>query len=422
MAIDTPAKIAILGAGPIGLEAALYARFLGYDVEIFDRGEVAENVRRWGHVRLFSPFRMNVSSLGLAALDAQDEQYRAPGPDELLTGAEWRDRYLVPLSQTDLLAEHLRLRTAVVAVSRNEFLKSERIGNEERGDSPFRILARERDGREWESAADIVIDASGVFGNANWIGRGGAPAIGERSVRERIVYEIPDVLGADRARFANKQVLVIGQGHSAATSMVALRSLAESASATRLTWVTRRSLIDGEPGPIHRVPNDALPERCRLVDAANAAARDSRGIVTHWPETMVNSLQWNDSLGLFDVVFSGKHAGRGQFDQVIANVGFRPDPRIFEELQVHLCYATGGPIKLAAQLLASPSDDCLQQVSTGPASLLTPEPNFYILGAKSYGRNSDFLLATGILQIRDLFTIIGDRKNLDLYQGAKRLS
>ncbi|MEC9117285.1 MAG: FAD-dependent oxidoreductase, partial [Planctomycetota bacterium] len=34
MAIDTPATIAILGAGPIGLEAALYARFLGYEVTV----------------------------------------------------------------------------------------------------------------------------------------------------------------------------------------------------------------------------------------------------------------------------------------------------------------------------------------------------------------------------------------------------
>ena len=47
MSVETPAKLAILGAGPIGLEAALYARFLGYEVEVFDRGAVAEHVRRW---------------------------------------------------------------------------------------------------------------------------------------------------------------------------------------------------------------------------------------------------------------------------------------------------------------------------------------------------------------------------------------
>ena len=41
MAIATPAKLAILGAGPLGLEAALYARFLGYAVVIFAADFVA---------------------------------------------------------------------------------------------------------------------------------------------------------------------------------------------------------------------------------------------------------------------------------------------------------------------------------------------------------------------------------------------
>jgi len=38
MALDPPARIAVLGAGPIGLEAALYGRFLGYDVDVYERG------------------------------------------------------------------------------------------------------------------------------------------------------------------------------------------------------------------------------------------------------------------------------------------------------------------------------------------------------------------------------------------------
>ena len=93
MAVDTPARIAVLGAGPIGLEAALYARFLGYDVNIYERGNVADNILRWGHVRMFSPFGMNRSTLGLAALRAQDESYQPPGDEEFLTGLEYLDRY-----------------------------------------------------------------------------------------------------------------------------------------------------------------------------------------------------------------------------------------------------------------------------------------------------------------------------------------
>ena len=64
-------KLAILGAGPIGLEAALVAHSAGYDVKIFERGEIADSVRQWGHVRMFSPFKMNASVEGIALLRAR---------------------------------------------------------------------------------------------------------------------------------------------------------------------------------------------------------------------------------------------------------------------------------------------------------------------------------------------------------------
>ena len=128
MAIDTPATIAVLGAGPIGLEAALYARFLGYNVDVYERDVVAGNVLQWGHVRMFSPFRMNRSTLGLAAILAQDPSWLAPTDEELLTGAEFAQRYLIPLSQTDLLADHLRTQTTVVTVGRDSASKTVPVG------------------------------------------------------------------------------------------------------------------------------------------------------------------------------------------------------------------------------------------------------------------------------------------------------
>jgi len=51
--------------------------------------------------------------------------------------------------------------------------------------------------------------------------------------------------------------------------------------------------------------------------------------------------------------------------------------------------------------------DCLSQVSHGPESLKTPEPAFFILGAKSYGRNPSFLLTIGHRQIADALSLLG---------------
>lgn len=421
MAVDTPAKIAILGAGPIGLEAGLYARFLGYDVELFERGGVAANVQRWGHVRLFSPFRMNATPLGIAAIQAHDETYRPPDPDELLTGHEWLTRYLAPLATTDLLADHLRRHTTVRAVARRDWLKDDRAAPEDRAESPFRILVNDDQGREWESSADVVIDTTGVYRHPNWIGQGGAPALGERRHRDRIWYDLPNVLGTDRERYANKRVLVVGAGFSAATTVLGLVELAATEINTRVSWTTRRQPSESSRGPIREIPNDPLTERACVTRAANQIAAAAGGIVTHWPGTTISALAWDEVRKIFTVNFAGQHAGEAEFDEIVANVGYRPDNSLYAELQVHECYASSGPMKLAAKLLTIPPGDCLQQKSHGPDSLINPEPNFYILGAKSYGRNSDFLLSIGHQQIRELFTIIADREDLDLYRGAQKL-
>ena len=47
-------QVVIIGAGPIGLEAALLARQSGLDVKVVEKGGVASNVRDWGHIRLFT--------------------------------------------------------------------------------------------------------------------------------------------------------------------------------------------------------------------------------------------------------------------------------------------------------------------------------------------------------------------------------
>ena len=54
----------------------------------------------------------------------------------------------------------------------------------------------------------------------------------------------------------------------------------------------------------------------------------------------------------------------------------------------------------------------------GAKALRNPEPNFFILGAKSYGRNSNFLLRTGFTQVREVFTLITGKPDLDLYKKS----
>lgn len=48
-------------------------------------------------------------------------------------------------------------------------------------------------------------------------------------------HALPDVLGADRDRYQGKHTLVVGAGHSAATTLLALAELPD----TPITWAIR---------------------------------------------------------------------------------------------------------------------------------------------------------------------------------------
>jgi hypothetical protein len=54
-------------------------------------------------------------------------------------------------------------------------------------------------------------------------------------------------------------------------------------------------------------------------------------------------------------------------------------------------------------LLGAGAGDCLGQQSHGAEVLKNPEPNFYILGIKSYGRNNTFLMRVGWQQVDEVF-------------------
>lgn len=403
--------IAVIGAGPIGLEAALYAAALGARVRVYERGEIAQHVAEWGHIELFTPFGMNHTPLGRRALEALGHEL--PADDACQTGAEWRERYLLPLAERTAVAQGLALGSQVVTVGRAGLLKDEHIGDGVRAKQSFRLLIA-TSGREAYDAADIVLDCSGSWSKPNWLGRGGVPALGEREARERIAYHPVDVAGRERDRYAGRSTLLVGDGLSAATTAVALAGLVERAKGTRVVWATRGT----GPTPIRPIADDPLLRRAALTEAANRVATAPAPGVEWRPGTEVAALQATGD-GRFEVVLAGRGAeARRAFDRVIANVGYEPDDSIYRALQVHECYASRAPMKLAASLLAASADaggDCLKLGGFGPEVLVNPEPGFFILGMKSYGRNSAFLLSTGYEQVRDLFRLITGQDELDLY-------
>lgn len=454
-------RIAIIGAGPIGLEAALLARQLGHEVQVFEKGRVAENILDWGHVRLFSPFGMNSSEWSRGALAKRLGLEALPHDDELLTGRQFAERYLLPLSRLDELAGSVHEHCQVLSISRRHFRKTDGIGSPARGTEPFQLLveatsttrsvisdplAGENRGEESSSneagsrrlnarhelestriderieLADVVLDCSGTYPHHNWLGDGGLPCVGERQALTEDHYRLPTI---HEAEFRNRVVLVIGSGFSAATSVVTLAALAKLHPRTKVLWFASSQPGQGSStGPIARIANDPLTERDQLAAKANELASIGHFSQADLPEMKRHPVVWFADVGIKSVLprqtyrdFNGfeveldwtRTTGdrnhmppRLSVDRIIANVGYRPDRSIYEELHIHECYATQGPIKLAAKLLGETSTDCLAQTSHGCDVLRNPEPNFFILGSKSYGRNSNFLLKVGIEQVREV--------------------
>ncbi|CAM9610670.1 unnamed protein product [Phaeothamnion confervicola] len=452
-------RICVAGAGPIGLEFSTSAVARGHSVVCIERGAcVAANVNAWKHVRLFSPWELNISPDGKAALAGLS--LTLPPAKEFPTGAQLVTGYLQPLANRLIEQStqfQLLLNTVVVSVGKSQLLKRECIGGGARKGGKFRILVQDVNMGEdrFLEPFDAVVDCTGTYGNGNWLGPGGLPAVGERSFSaaaalgglaedDRLIRTVPDPLNRDRGRFLGKTTAVVGSGYSAATTIAALRALAleEPAVGVRVKWITRRQDV-----PYARVEGDPLPQRDALAalgneimagkaggtaagndtadDAGgggNATAGDAAAAGTsaqafyaecHSGVTVQELRRAGGPGGLVELVLRREDNGSEQTvaaDVVVANVGYRPDASLYEELQVHQCYASEGPMKLAAALLASSgtaSGNCLDQVTPGAETLLTSEPNFFIVGMKSYGRGSQFLLRVGHEQVAHVLELLG---------------
>lgn len=398
--------IAIIGSGPVGLEAAIHALQAGYTVRLLEQGSIAEHVSQWGHVLLFSPFEMNSSELGRNLLLEQNPELKLPEPQVYLTGHEYRERYLLPLSRLQELAPCLQEQTKVLSIGRQRYWKKDLVAPATRSRQPFRLLL-EHQGEESFLEADYVLDCTGTYGTHNWLGNGGIPALGERDALVDSDYRLPDILNADLQKYLGKRTLVVGSGYSAATAVVNLEKIADFDPETKIEWVTRSP----QTPPISEIENDPLGERSRITHMANLAATEENSVTTLHAGYTLQSLT-RDQDGIYQVILEGLAKGQEQFtkelevDQVLALVGYHPERRLYEELQVHECYATQGPIKLAASLLDETSGDCLKQSGAQGDLLVNPEPNFFILGAKSYGRDSRFLIQVGLKQIEEVIALI----------------
>ncbi|HET9706109.1 MAG TPA: NAD(P)-binding domain-containing protein, partial [Vicinamibacterales bacterium] len=164
--------VAVIGAGPVGLAAAAHlVRYRQPFIVLEAGGEAGAAIRRWGHVRMFSPWRYTIDKAAQEMLEGTG--WRAPDPEALPTGDDLVDGFVAPLAQHPAIAPHVRFNARVVSVGRKDF---DKVRTKGRDQQPFAI--RLASGETIEARA--VIDASGTWQQPNPAGSGGVPVAGER--------------------------------------------------------------------------------------------------------------------------------------------------------------------------------------------------------------------------------------------------
>ena len=384
--------VAVIGAGPIGLAAAANLAEREVPFLVFEAGDaVGSSISAWAHVRLFSPWAFDLDPSSMRLLDAAG--WDAPDLAEHPTGGDLVERYLLPLAAVPTIAQGLRLQRSVVAVTRDGVDKIRTSGRE---DVPFVVTTEGPHGVE-RTRVRAVIDASGTWTTPNPLGADGRPAIGERGADGVVEAGIPDVLGRDRTRYAGRRVAVVGAGHSAQN---ALRDLVRL-DGTTVTWIVRRTetgLMFGGKA------DDQLPERGRLGADAHELVRSGRVELVTGFRTAEVRRDHDGAVTLVDR--DGQIAG--PFDRVVNATGFRPDLSALSELRIDVDPSLESSRALAP-LIDPNVHSCGSVPPHGARELAHPEPGFYVVGTKSYGRAPTFLLATGYEQVRSVVAeIAGD--------------
>lgn len=392
---DTP-PVVVVGAGPIGLSAAVHLLNRGYTPIIFEAGQQAgAHLARWGHVRMFSPWSYNIDPAAAELL--KKDGWLEPELTQFPTGKELLEHYVIPLATHSHIAPHLQLNSRVQHVSRRNH---DVLRSKGRDSTPFVLRIAGPNG-EYDVTAQAVIDASGTYQTPNWLGTHGIPALGENASGDAVSYGVPDILGSARAHYINKSVLVVGGGHSAFNALQDLVRLAEKSADMRVHWAVRSESVTNV---IRSPANDELQERRELEVHIQDLLEQGRIDVHTGIE--IEAITQNGN----NIIVHSNGQQLPPVDRIIAATGFRPGLSLLAELRTAIDPATQSPAKLAP-LIDPNLHSCGSVPEHGAAELRHPEPDLYIVGIKSYGRAPTFLLRTGYKQVVSVISALGSKES-----------
>jgi hypothetical protein len=395
--VESPATIAIIGAGATGIEAALYARFLGYNIMLFDKAKVAQRFVDLDEFVMTEPFSECVSQLGLAALQAQTGKLPSIEPSTRLSYRAFCQEYLLPLARTDLLYDDVHVHSRVVDISRLRCRSLLAENLQERGNDEFRIVIESKSRGPWVARADVVLDCSGLANDNPRLGPGGGIAIGELDLQERLYrsYRSWKLKANEQAK---RILLVFGSSKETCDTIQSLIANQTSASAENLL-----KLIWAIPIDPHSESQPELQElKQQFQNSRRGYFLETLGIesIGRTPEMQLIMRFSQPDETMLDVIC----------DDVLACESTIPGWDFCPSLLVNVpSYSKQESAKLADRPWATYAG----------WNYATGEPNYYVLGSKRRLVATTGPSESRRSQIRDVFALLGARQDLDLYRSIQ---
>ena len=375
--VESPATIAIIGAGPVGIEAAIYARFLGYFVSIFEQRRVAHRMLDWHNRPLDVTVQDCTTSLGHAAIAAQNPEYVRKEPGDRYTGKTYAEEYLLPLAKTDLLFDDIHFLSPVADVSRYRTLVSDQINCQERCNDEFRILVEGRHRGPWVSRADVLLDCRGATQQISGIGPGGGLAIGEAVCRDSFLLHTPKDRKFDAKSVLGKHVCLIGQSVRAGQFATEYLEQFGGAGSGRLTWAIR---------PDRRHDSSIIEQALKAIGGMH-----------------IGKINVVESLGVEQIQ-------RNELGEFLLKFVRDDDSTVEMQCDAVVALTSGRPIPLSFEIQNTKPHNMM----SCPTSV-TNEPGYYGLRGGDIEEGAGVELTDAFRSIRELFAMLAGRQELDLY-------
>lgn len=346
----------IIGAGPIGLAMATRLILSNKSFLILEKGKsVGANILEWGHIKLFSNWKdcVDIESQKLINKYNQTNYILEDFP----TGNEFVNQYLKRLTNLECFKNNIQLNSTVQIVNFDYSTKE------------FSVIYNQSENIKIINCKN-VIDASGT-----WLNH-------KKSVKNQSDfsdYICHGILNAKKVvdYFQNTSIAILGNGHSAMNSIV----LASQYSNANINWVIR----DEEP----RLGKSKVGGKSKKLEEKiiYLIEQDRIQLVTDF---YLNKLSiTKQKLNL--------HSEKGEIlskvDFLIQNIGADADYSFLSGIPLNLDNKFNSPKHLAKKI--NPESHTCDTLSYNFQDTIISEKNYYVIGMKSFGKASNFLLSSG---------------------------